>query len=442
MNNTGLQLYLILHDPHGDHSYSGFTEITSFSKGVRTYVSNVENVKVGASVGLFGADLGASTRIQYKEAEEYDFRFEQKETFSFTSNQASEDPDYIGPGWGDIYWGEVWIINWVLQAYNRTYYGETEWVSEDPILLYGINRSAEALLNDNNAPENWKALNPVHNGYPEDQVEWIPPPKEIPGGVPQSFKCYTKTTEAWGFLTELKIDDTVSAGLWGVSTSLKLHFEERNYNYYNETEEYEMSYIIHDDDPADNFIQDVGIDKRFGTYIFRSQGGVNINCNTSNPLEHDTFDYIPPLIEFPDIDLDSNDDNHYPCPDDSPIVTVDIFDEGGIQLAKIRYSINDGADWEEAVLYEKLDSPGTWEGIIPAQEVDTRVLWYIYALDLVGRASVRKDTLGNPFEYTVIKKPKGPGAVPAYPYSFTVLIMISTMVIITIIMHKKRYKSE
>ncbi|MFX1366788.1 MAG: hypothetical protein ACFFCE_05795 [Promethearchaeota archaeon] len=63
----------------------------------------------------------------------------------------------------------------------------------------------------------------------------------------------------------------------------------------------------------------------------------------SNPLEHDTFDYIPPVIKVPVVDLDSNDDNHYPCPDDSPIVTVDIFVEVGIQEALILYSIDDGA---------------------------------------------------------------------------------------------------
>ncbi|MFX1501034.1 MAG: hypothetical protein ACFFDH_08740 [Promethearchaeota archaeon] len=419
LNNTGKQLYLILHDPHGDHSFSGFSEITSFSTGVSTHISNVENVKVGASISLFGIGAGASMNIKTTVTEDYDFRLETTDISAFTSNQESEDADYIGPGRGDIYWGEVWIVHWVLKAHTRRYFGETEWVYEEPKLEYGINRSAEALLNDNNAPANWKELNPVHNSWLD--VDWFSP-SSIVGGVPYTFSHYTKTTESWGFSTVLEIDSEVSVGLFGFSTGLKLHFEKSNYNFRNETKEYQVSYTVHDDDPTDFIVQDVGIDKRFGTYIFRPY---SLTCNTSNPLEHNTFDYIPPVIDVPAIDLDSNDDNHYPCPDDSPIVTVNIFDEGGIQETLILYSIDDGAIWNYSFLSEQSPMSGTWEGTIPAQEYNTTVLWYIVAWDNEGGKSIRKSDLGDPFEYTVIKKSSSPSAVSGY----TPILMIPITII-------------
>ena len=266
-------------------------------------------------------------------------------------------------------------------------------------------------------------------------MEWIPPPKAIVGGTPYTFSCYTKTTESWGFSTVLEIDDDVSASLFGVGGGLKLHFEESNYNYENETEEYQVSYTIHDDDPTDFIVQDVGIDKRFGTYIFRPY---SLTCNTSNPLEHNTFDYIPPIIGFPDIDLDSNDDNHFPCPDDSPIVTVDISDEGGIQGVVLGYSINDGATWDWFLLSEQLTSPGTWEGIIPSQEFNTTVLWYIIASDNEGGTSIRKDPLGNPFEYTVIKKPTSSDVIPGYLTLLMIPITVFAIAALITKFHKKR----
>ncbi|MFX1366789.1 MAG: hypothetical protein ACFFCE_05790 [Promethearchaeota archaeon] len=68
---------------------------------------------------------------------------------------------------------------------------------------------------------------------------------------------------------------------------------------------------------------------------------------------------------------------------------------------------------------------GVWEGKIPAQKYNTRSLWYVVAWDNDGGKSIRKSDSGDPFEYTVIKKPSSPGAVSGY----TTILMIPITII-------------
>ncbi|MFX1569504.1 MAG: hypothetical protein ACFFCV_14180 [Promethearchaeota archaeon] len=397
--NTGRQLYLILHDPCGDNSYSGFSETTSVSMGVSSTLSLTQgfSVETKADFGLFGVEGGASLRTKFKESWNYDFQMEITDTTDLTSNIDASNMDYIGPGYGDIYWGEVWTFYWVFKANYRTYYNNTKrW--EEPKFYYGVVRSGEALLNDYNAPENWRELNPVHNNY--SNVNWVEN-VTVDGGTTLKKSHSTRTTEKWGFTFNVDIDASVWAEVLGTKVNVSFGFEYENTNEKSETEEYTTTYMIFDNDPTDLIIQEVGIDKRFGTYIFRPH---RFACKTSNPLEHNTFDYIPPIIQFPNIEYDTSYDGLGPCMDDSPIVTTEISDEGGIQLAIIYYSINDGANWVSATLTEQTENPGTWEGSIPIQDHGTKVLWYMISWDIEGSNSTRKDPHGNPYSYTVINR--------------------------------------
>ena len=127
-------------------------------------------------------------------------------------------------------------------------------------------------------------------------------------------------------------------------------------------------------------------------------------CETSYPLEHNTTDYIPPIIDFPFVQLDSSQDGLYPCKDDSPIITIEIFDEGGIQQALVWFSINDGANWDSAILSEQPANPEIWQASIPSQDHGTTVLWYVQVWDLRGLNSTRKDPNGNLYRYTIINR--------------------------------------
>ena len=193
-----------------------------------------------------------------------------------------------------------------------------------------------------------------------------------------------------------------------------------------------VAYLI-DDDPSDFLVQWIGIDERFGTYIFGSEP---FFCETSHPLEHNTYDYLPPEIDFPTITFDTNNDNTGPADDDSPFVRVNVFEEGSLTNVVINYSTDNGLIWSLIYLDEILASPGLWEGAIPSFAQGINVKWYIIAWDSQGNRGERKDIYGNPFEYTVVQKP----FVPSYP---PILIVISLMIPVAVLLirnHKKLHK--
>ena len=433
---VGQQLFMILHDPHGDNSYSSFTESTTLSIGVGSEITTSlsVDVEIGSDFELFGIGGGASALVSLETTSElgFDFRMEVTDTTSLSSNTITDDPDYIGPGYGDAYWGEAWIYKWVLKAYRRVYSNNSLLeVYEEPKLYYGILRDVETICNDMNAPEDWRAQNPVHNGF--QNCTWDHP-LAFAGGFPYSdqHEITSAFTRKSSFSINIGTEARVKLGI--VETTWGIEIGMRNYAEVGLAHSYETEYYIYDDEGADWIVQGLGIDDVFGTYIFNSS---SFFCETSQPLEHNTFDYVPPTIEFPDCKYDTNNDQQSPCNDDSPFVTVEIFDEGGIQQVHIKYSINGGIDWGFIILTEQVGNLGTWEGSIPAQDTGITVLWYIIAWDLEGWNATRLSISMAPFQYTVIEK-KG---VPGYSLILILSSMIIAVFAIVIVFHRKYRKS-
>ena len=429
----GKQLYLILHDPHGDNSFSSISESTTLSIGVGSVITNAlgVSVEIGAEFSLFGINAGASVLLEAKETvtQEYDFRYEIIETTSLTSSQVTDDAEYIGPGYGDRYWGESWIYKWVLNGTQRTYSnGTVRW--EKPKLYYGILRGVETFASDEHAPTEWKNQNAVYNDT--IPVSWITPFQES-GGAPYVFEneVTTTTRRTTSFQIDLGADFELKFG--SVETHATIELSVRNYAEAEISNVHKVAYHIEDDDPSDFLVQWIGIDERFGTYIFEADSFL---CETSDPLEHNTYDYQPPEIDFPTITLDTNGDNVGPANDDLPLVRVNIFEEGSIQTVFINYSTDSGLNWKAIALNEILASPGIWEGTIPAQSQDTLVKWYIIAVDSQGNRAERKDIYGNPFEYTVVAKP----FVTSYPPILVVISLIIPVAALLLRIRKKLYK--
>jgi hypothetical protein len=408
----GQKLYLILHDPSGDDSYSTFEESTSQSLGIGAEVTagvttglefGVE--EEGSFFGLFETGFEASTKLElsYEVSAGFDIRYDITDTTSLTSNQESDDPDYIGAGYGDTYWGEAWEFHWLITTRNITYFsGDKEY--SDGNMWYGIARDLEAVYNENSAPTSWKNQNVVHNGYPADDIDWLGT-LSSDGGIEYTNSHEVETTLTTsqsvevGFSVEDRAKLTV-AGIY-VEASVEVSLSTKIYAEQSQSQSISTSYRIFDDEPTDHIVQDVGIDKRFGTYVFRPQGDY---CNSSQPLEHGARDYIPPEIGTPVIDLDSDDDGLSPTQGDSPIITTAILDEDTLQVAYILYSTNGGTNWLSAEMTEQVGNPGVYEGSIPANEHGTTVLWYIQAIDETGNSAIKKNNQGNYFSYTVINR--------------------------------------
>lgn len=402
MEHIGNQLYLILHDPSGDNSYTSFSETTRISMGVSTQImeSWASCVEVGYDAGLFGVGIDASAKLSHEETTEegYDFRYEVVDTTELYSSFDSTNKDYIGPGYGDRYWGEAWTLKWELRADYREYFNGTK-KHESPKLVYGIVRSGESFLNDVFAPESWRVQNPVHNGW--QNIDWINTSTYYGGAPVKNIHSVTSTTHKYKTET-IEICDSAQAKLsyggFTFGASFSLNITTKNYQETTSSSEIVNEYCIYDDESTDVLVQDYGIDKKFGTFIFKPH---EFMSETSNPLEHNTTDYIPPLIDFPEIELDSNNDGIGPCMDDNPNILVHMEDEGGINYSLIYYSINDGVNWDTALLKEQAANPEYFWGYIPGRAHGTIVLWYIRAWDSANIRSERMDPFGNYFKYTV-----------------------------------------
>ena len=429
----GKQLYMILHDPNGDNSYSNFSETSVLSIGVGLGALTVvgENFGIEYFYGYCGTDAGASLLLENKMTTEtgFDFRYEIIDTTNLTSSQVNDDPDYIGPGYGDRYWGETWILKWVFNATEKSYSnGTDQW--ENPVLYYGIIRSLETFAGDIDAPPEWRFQNAVYNN--SIPVNWLGMSMES-GGVPHTATHQVSTTTTRILSFELHFGNDIASNAT---------FEMSVKNYAEAGDTHEASYEIYDNEPDDFIVQELGIDERFGTYIFNSS---RFFCETSFPYEHNTHDYRPPDIDYPVVDLDSNDDGYGPTNEDFPIITVDIFEENGMQDVVIWYSIDNGSYWNFIYLSELSGQVGTWQGTMLNQTFNTTVLWYIQAWDNQGNYAIRYNHSITPFKYTVIQKPvdqtETPRGIP-YPLITIVPIMVTAVIAVIIIYHKKTKKKE
>ncbi|MFX1268559.1 MAG: hypothetical protein ACFFAK_11425 [Promethearchaeota archaeon] len=434
----GQQLYMILHDPNGDNSYSSFSETSVLSIGVGLEAITIvgENFGLEYFYGYCGTDTGGSLLLENKMTTEtgFDFRYEIIDTTNLTSSQVNDDPDYIGPGYGDRYWGETWVLQWVFNATRKSYSnGTVQW--ENPLLYYGIIRSFETFAGDTDASTEWKSQNAIYNNL--IPVSWLGTFMES-GGTP-----YTSTHQVGATITrkisfDLSFGSNVTVRLPYIASNATFELSIKNYAEVGNA--HEAKYEIYDDESGDFIAQELGIDERFGTYIFNSSG----YCETSFPYEHNTHDYRPPDIDYPVVDKDSNDDG-YTTNEDFPIITVDIFEENGIQDVVIWYSIDNGSFWDVIYLSELSGQVGTWQGTMLNQTLNTTVLWYIQAWDNQGNYAIRYNYSVTPFQYTVIQKPAElpeteiPTGIP-YPLISIVPIMIGVIIAVIIIYHKKTKK--
>jgi len=438
----GQQLYMILHDPNGDNGYSNFsqTSVLSIGVGLGTLTVVGENFGIEYFYGYCGTDIGASLLLENKMTAEtgFDFRYEIIDAANLTSSQVNDDPDYIGPGYGDRYWGETWILKWVLNATEKSYSNGThQW--ENPVLYYGIIRSVETFAGDFDAPMEWKYQNAIYND--SIPVNWLGMFMES-GGVPYTSTHQVSETMTRKVSFELYFGSDAILKLPYIAQNATFEMSIKNYAETGVGNIYEASYKIYDDEPDDFIVHQLGIDERFGTYIFNSS---RFFCETSLPYEHNTFDYRPPDIDYPVVDLDSNDDGYGPTNEDFPVITVDIFEENGMQDVVIWYSINNGSNWDVIYLSELSGQVGTWQGTMLNQTFNTTVLWYIQAWDNQGNYAIRYNHSITPFEYSVIQKPveppetETPTGIP-YPLITIVPIMIAAVIAVIIIYYKKTKK--
>jgi len=440
--DLGAKLYLILHDPNGDGSTSSYEESTQLSMGIGCEITAgmTAGLEVGIEeeadfFGLFTTGGSASTKLSLSlEASlGFDARLEMTDSTFLSSHDSSEAADFIGPGYGDRYWGEIWKLKYVFTVHYVEYYNGSQ-VYYSPHLWWGILRDAESYLSDANAPANWRALNPVHQNYPETDVEWLGGTLVTDGGGTYTSTHEVSTTNTMSQSVSIGLESETKAKLIAggayVEGSLELSVNTKIYSEMSVGNTITTSYSIHDDDPTDSLVQRVGIDKNFGTYIFKTESDY---CSTSQPIEHYTIDYVPPILSYPTIIYDTDLDFKGPTPQDSPLVTVKIEEEGGMQDAELYYSIDNTTSWRSTPLVEYLGQPGIWHANIPKQVNQTTILWYLKAWDERGNTAEKYDITGSYFSYKVgiyINPLSLQSATPGFTL-WTILLSIAVGVLVT-----------
>ena len=406
----GSNLMLILYDPPGDQSYSTWTSETKVR--IKNSISFEVGVEIEGQIGVELFDSGASTKTTVDLSGGPDFAWENVFTDieELTSSLNTAERDLVGPGYGDLYYGEYEIFVWEIYA-TKTTYADSTIVYSDPYIYYGIEYSDHALVSRENAPSSWLQQNPNINTALYDDtntVQWIEDSSILEGGTGAREVTHEESNSfEWGINFEFTISHETRAKICGTGTAITGHFTFK-YDHDDEiTNSIKTVFHIQDDDSADYFRYDVGIDKRFGVPIFRNTPNANpiLISESSSPWEHNTRDVIAPVTTYPVITLNTDFDDYSPSEADTPLVELTITDESNISVASLIYSYDNGDNWNTISMAERLNDPNSWYANIPGFEHGTVVLWYIFTTDNNDNSKTVLDVDLDYFSYTIVNRP-------------------------------------
>ncbi|MBN1330108.1 MAG: carboxypeptidase regulatory-like domain-containing protein [Candidatus Heimdallarchaeota archaeon] len=407
----GSQLQQIIYDPPGDKSYSTYTTET---KLVTTNTINYEgavDIHVETNVALFNIGTGAKVDVGFTGTLENEWITSVTDIEELTSSLNSNDRDLVGPGYGDLYYGEICLLLYEIHATKITYSDNTV-VYSDPIFYFGIDYSDSVLKSHLTAPASWLQANPNLNPSLIDDpnvVTWSEINSGLEGGTGYREVTHETTeTTSFGFSFELAVSVAIINKLGLLENSLTFSFSKKNSHDESHTDSLKTQFHIEDDDVGDYLHYDVGTDKRYGTPIFRNYyHPLNplVRSETSSPWEHNTIDYLPPEATYPIITYNTDGDSYSPSEGDTPLVELTLTDESNISVATLLYSHDDGAHWNTVNMQERLNNPNSWYANIPGHEHGTEVLWYIFTTDNSDNSKTVKDVDSNYFSYIVINRP-------------------------------------
>jgi len=408
--DLGSRLMLILYDPPGDNSYSTWTHETSVvvKKSFEFEAGIIFEGKVG--VEFFDSGLTSRTTIDASGGVDWDWQLTVNDIEELSSSINTADRELVGPGYGDLYYGELQIYVWEIHADKITYADSTV-AYTDPLLIYGVEYSDAALVSHQYAPDAWKQQNPNLNATLIDDsniVNWIENDSVIQGGTGYRDVTHEVTdTAGWDSTFTFEISHSTEAKLQGTGTKITGRFKIVFEYDHEETDSIKTHYYIHDDDSEDIFHYDVGTDLRFGTPIFRNFPTDNIllqSCS-STPWEYNTRDILSPETTYPVVTFNTDGDSYSPSEGDTPLVELTITDESEITVASLIYSHDDGAHWNVIVMEERLGDPDSWYANLPGHEHGTEVLWYIFTTDSNANSKTVLDVDLDYFSYTVVNRP-------------------------------------
>jgi hypothetical protein len=293
-------VYFILHDPPGDDSYSWLEQgqTTSWDYTVSGQASAGVEFEVDANFfgSGFSAESGFNVSVGGSESNSVEISTSQ----SWYSSQDTKDACCMGPGYGDFYVGDSWLLNY--RIVDRTYLDGTQ----KTIVLYGPTQetgffwSAYQIKYGGIVPEPYRsamlALDPAGdneiNASEASKLVRLTP-VSYTGGAPitREWSVTNASTRTSTFDVSMSESlavqlgfNIVGVGVGGKAT-VSFSYDAGISNQTSTTTSTRTGYQIYDTNPNDQFVVQPWYDPVFGTYLFNASGR-NIGLKgTSDPQE-------------------------------------------------------------------------------------------------------------------------------------------------------------
>ena len=307
-------VYMILHDPNGDGSYSYIEESEKFTIGSEFDLRTSKSTKVEAALDYFGNGIGFMNQVNLSNTTsggvEINFETTQK-----IETPKSEKSGAMGPGYGDVFIGEKWDIYY--QFINRTAWRGNETdphyqlVNYELVYRYWIVRSSEftktgSWINEN-IEEPWRsrilALDMgFDNRIDNDEVNKteLKETRLFTAGPAITDSNSTILTKSTSYTFTMEVNETVAIN-WGldiidipfggkVTIASSLYMGQTNYT--NQEQKVESGYVLTDNDVepvTDELNLSIYYDKVYGTFLFTTNTD---DSYTSEPREPWTKSHV------------------------------------------------------------------------------------------------------------------------------------------------------
>jgi len=299
-NTTIPLVYLVLHDPSGDGSYSYIEKGQEFTIGAELDLGTSKTVKKENKLDLWIVSFGASEQVTTNKtkAEGVEINFNTKDRIGTPS---IDEPTIIGPGHGDVFYGERWDLHY--QFVNRTTNVGRLINKSENVFKYWANRSSEFLETaswiDKNWEEPWRSralgldigFDNIINSTEEEKVEDFGS-IGLSGGSEFTHEHTTTLTSSDEYQFTMNITKEVAESFGfdyyieyeykvTVISSFFIGYTE----YTDKSQSIKIGYFLTDDDafPIQDYINIARYyDKVFGTYLFITNPATSY---TSKPRE-------------------------------------------------------------------------------------------------------------------------------------------------------------
>jgi len=305
--------YLILHDPNGDGSYSYIEKGQQFTIGSELDLRSSKSTKTETYFGLFGVGTGYSEQVTLNNTTSGGVEINFKTTDTIETSKTGT-AGVIGPGYGDVFYGEQWDIHY--KFINRSTWLGNELLDYDLVYQYYIVRSSEFMKPgywiDQNVDEPWRSqilsLDMGFNNFIDNnESKKVVKEKQLvytATDSPISHSRATTISSSSKFTFTMEVNNTTAIN-WGLDIS-GISFGEKvitasslyiGYtNHTKNSQNVESGYTINDDDAlpyGDSINTTIYYDKVFGTYLFITDENTSYTVNPREPWTESPLNITP-----------------------------------------------------------------------------------------------------------------------------------------------------